>query len=193
MQYRNERQPPNKALKLDTMTNSNNNTTLHFSSMTSHYWNEEGAWKKELDELTDAMPATGSAKTLNGELVRSINRLYYDYCNNGNMNAAEVTIANQWDDDDEEEEEINWSSYYKKFFDLIGFTAQTIAAELNDAAAKEIRLALETVDYLVLNYGYVSNEFSDENMHAYDVLADFVCWYCLNHNDKQLPDWYEIG
>lgn len=173
------------------MTNSTK-TTLRFSSKASHYWDEGGAWKNEMDELTGAMPATGSAKTLNGELVRAINRLYYDYCNNGNMNAAEVTTVSNWDDDDEEEK-VNWDTYYKKFYDLIDFIAQSVAVEMTDHVASEIRNALDRVDYLVLNYGYVSNEFSDENMHAYDVLADFVCWYCLNHEDKEIPDWYKIG
>lgn len=174
------------------MTNSTK-TTLRFSSKASHYWDEGGAWKNEMDELTEAMPATGSAKTLNGELVRAINRLYYDYCNNGNMNAAEVTTVSNLDDDDDEEEEISWNPYYEKFYELIESTLQDVESELTFEAKNEIRNALETVDNLVLNYGYISDEFSDKNMHAYDVLVDFVCWYCLNHEDKEIPDWYKIG
>lgn len=168
------------------------NKSLRFSSMISHYWDEGGAWKDEFDELTAMMPDTGSATTLNGELVRAINRLYYDYCNNGNMNAAEVTTVSDWDDDDEEEE-INWSSYYYKFYELIVWAANNVANEITPSAASEIRNALERVDFLVLNCGYISDEFGDENMHAYDVLADFVCWYCTNHTDKEIPEWYELG
>ena len=52
------------------------------------YWNNEGAYQKELDELSEKMPVCGAADTLNGELVRAANRLYYDYCNNGNCNAC---------------------------------------------------------------------------------------------------------
>lgn len=168
------------------MTTSN----LHFSNKTSHYWDNNGAWNAELDELTKDMPATGAAKTLNGELVRAINRLYYDYCNNGNMNVAEVTtVYNEWNE--EEEEEVNWNSYYKKFFDLIAFSARNVMTELTGDVVNEIVIALQRVDYMVLNYGCLGDEFGDDNMHAYDVLADFVCWYCLNHDDKELPRWYE--
>lgn len=174
------------------MTQQQNKSSLRFSSLTSHYWDEDGAWKKEFDELTKEMPVTGSAETLNGELVRAINRLYWDYCNNGNGNAAEVTTTSGWDDD-EEEEEIGWNDYYKKFFDIIVKTADDVENELTQSEAKEIATALETINHMVTNYGYISDEFGDNNMHAYDVLTDFVCWYCLNHTDKPLPTWYGIG
>lgn len=163
-----------------------------FSGINSHYWDGKGTWKEEFDKLTEEMPARGAAQTLNVELVRAVNRLYYDYCNNGNMNAADVKTVSNWDEDDDEEEEISWNPYYEKFYELIESTLQDVESELTFEAKNEILNALKTVDDLVLNYGYISDEFSDKNMHAYDVLVDFVCWYCLNHIDKQLPSWYEL-
>lgn len=172
------------------MTQQRNNASLRFSSLTSHYWDEGGAWRKEFDKLVEKMPATGSAETLNGELVRAVNRLYWDYCNNGNGNAVKIRTSNIWGDNEAEEEDITWNECYKKFYDIIAETADNVENELTQSEINEVRSALERVDYLVTSYGYISDEFGDNNMHAYDVLTDFVCWYCLNHTDKPLPTWY---
>ena len=46
------------------------------------YWDANGAYQKELDELySKLVPASGDAETVHGELVRAVNRLYYEYCN----------------------------------------------------------------------------------------------------------------
>lgn len=54
------------------------------------YWNKDGAYQKEMDELYEALvPSMGEAETVHGELIRSVSRLFYDFCNNGNCNAIE--------------------------------------------------------------------------------------------------------
>ena len=59
----------------------------------SKYWNNEGAFQAEFNQLTEQlMPASGSAETLGGELVRSANRLYYDAFNNGFLNNTSGAI-----------------------------------------------------------------------------------------------------
>lgn len=55
------------------------------------YWNDKGIYQAEFDELTkDLMPREGSADNLHGELIRGLNRLYHDWCNNGNGNARDT-------------------------------------------------------------------------------------------------------
>jgi len=54
------------------------------------YWDNTGKYQTDLDRLTkEHMPESGEAETIEGELIRAVNRLYYEYCNNGNCNAAE--------------------------------------------------------------------------------------------------------
>ena len=52
------------------------------------YWNNKGKYQKEGDELYEKLvPSEGAAETVHGELIRGINRLFHEYCNNGNGNA----------------------------------------------------------------------------------------------------------
>lgn len=49
----------------------------------SKYWNNQGRYQAEFDRYTkQLMPASGHADTVAGELVRSVNRIYYDAFNN---------------------------------------------------------------------------------------------------------------
>lgn len=53
----------------------------------SKYWNNQGRYQAEFDRYTEQlMPASGHADTVAGELVRSVNRIYYDAFNNGFCN-----------------------------------------------------------------------------------------------------------
>ena len=53
----------------------------------SKYWDKAGTYQAEFDELTGTlMPLSGPCDTFAGELVRAVNRLYYDAFNNGFCN-----------------------------------------------------------------------------------------------------------
>jgi hypothetical protein len=55
------------------------------------YWGGNGAYSKEMHELWEKLvPVEGEADTLHGELIRCINRLTYDFGNNGNGNVIKV-------------------------------------------------------------------------------------------------------
>jgi hypothetical protein len=57
---------------------------------TKSYWNQNGKYQSVLTVLHDELvPSVGKAETVHGEIVRAINNLFYEYCNNGNCNAAE--------------------------------------------------------------------------------------------------------
>ena len=157
------------------------------------YWEHQGAYQKELDELNEKMPLMGAADTLNGELVRAINRLYYDYCNNGNMNACKLEVDevctgfyDEYGDEEYEEEETReWNPYYKKFFDLINDTLWEVRDEFDWAAFEK---NMSRLDEMVTAYepGYTEAE-----MNVYDFMVDAVVWYVLNHEDRELPENYE--
>ena len=51
--------------------------------MDDTYWNHQGRFQAEYDELIKLMPAMGPAATVAGEMIRSVSRLGYDFYNNG--------------------------------------------------------------------------------------------------------------
>lgn len=150
------------------------------------YWNGQGAYKKELDALNEQMPAEGSAETLNGELVRAANRLYWDYANNGNGNAVDIKYESDWTygDDDDEHEVRSWNPFFEKFYRLILDTLETVKNEFDwNAFIKNMR----TLEQMTVEY---EPGFEDEDMAVYDYMMDAVVWYVLNHPDKDLPVTY---
>ena len=152
------------------------------------YWNNQGAYREELDNLmVELMPAIGSAETLNGELIRAANRLYWDYCNNGNGNAVHVRYENDYGYGDEyngDYEIRTWNPFYFKFYQLIMSTLETVKTEFDwtGFSANMDELERMTID--------PEPGFEDEDMAVYDYMMDAVIWYVLNHPDKELPASY---
>lgn len=174
------------------------------------YWNEEGIYQSEYDELyNELVPASGSAQTLNGELIRAISRLSYEYFNNGNCNACERTthveeedcpycmgygyLNNDEDDVCEEcggsgviEEEVEddpvIDDYYAKFLRLI--------RECVSVDEVDVENLVDNVESVILkSEGYYTPELDEH----YTRLADAVIYYVLTHEDESIPMWYEIG
>lgn len=182
------------------------------------YWNNNGAYQKEYDELYGKMvPSSGAAKTLHGELIRAISRLFYDYCNNGNCNAAnakyieteytcydcggsgEIEVDDEGNVEDcescggsgvyteEEIEEVEITPFYQEFIDLI---QENLVKKFDRGEVYEIISAVERiiVDSVKDNR---SNYFNNKNMAAYNKLSDYVIWFVLNTDDAELPENYE--
>jgi hypothetical protein len=127
------------------------------------YWNGTGAYQKEYKELYfKLVPKQGSAATLNGELIRAISRLTYEFYNNGNANAliGSSTIH----------------PFYEKFLDLI---LDTVPGTFKFVSG--VRTA-------ILNQ--VSTDDKDA-ISAYNNLADRVIHYVLTHDDESLPPNYK--
>lgn len=179
---------------------------LRITKEGSSYLNNTGAYQKELDFLYAKMvPHGGAAITLNGELIRAISRLFYEYANNGNCNARNVVtketeercwscngrgyVNNDGDDTcgdcegsgtlyDEEELEPELDEFFERFLTLIEKTVPNISNEI------------EGITTLILTKGYKCN-FGNDEMKHYNILSDKVMHYVLNNADKQLPEWYE--
>lgn len=158
-------------------------TTIKETQPGHSYWSQNGAYQKEYNELWDQMiPATGRANTLTGELIRSASKLAYEFWNNGNCNACDITYyEDEWE---EEQEEYNISEYYANFLELISKTLQT-----EDPAIIEITSKVEGI---ILEAGFArSTEYTDK---VYNSLLDHVIAYALEHlgkNDSEIPTWYE--
>ena len=163
------------------------------------YWNNNGAYQKEGDELYEKLvPSEGAAETVHGELIRGINRLFHEYCNNGNGNAIEVITPNDhpWDYDEDVDGEIDWDEieevniapYYEKFLDLIQSTlVDTICPAEVEELCSDVR---EVIERGAMNQP-CSVYFSQKNVNKYNLMCDVVIWYVLNIEDKALPKNYK--
>ena len=182
------------------------------------YWNNNGAYQKEYDELYGKMvPSSGAAETLHGELIRAISRLFYEYCNNGNCNAAKAKYVEteytcydcggsgeiEVDDEgnvetcdscggsgvytEEEIEEVEINPFYGKFLDLI---QNSLEKEFDANDVYEIVSTVEEIIKISVEDNR-SNYFNNKNMAAYNKLSDYVIWFVLNTDDAELPENYE--
>ena len=178
------------------------------SDKTQHYWNKNGAYENEYSQkYEELVPSIGQAKTVHGELIRSISRFYWDYANNGNGNLLYVETIScsccggdgyeevQAGYDDEGEEIIETMDcsccggsgeedgdtfirdYYQKMFDFM-------EQFTNDA---ETKLKLEELqDFLLLGKGD-NPSFSDTEMNIYDAVVDGIMYEILTTENKPNP------
>lgn len=166
------------------------------TELTNHYWEETGAYTSELKELTNELvPTMGRASTLQGELIRSLNNLYYEYCNNGNMNALNVTTEEVEVDDFEWEEEEVGREIADHFNNHLGLICRVLMDEkgISEDREDEIREVLTSIQHLILFSDNDNDQFSDRKMHRYDTLADLVVDFVLRHRDEEMeiPAWYK--
>jgi len=163
------------------------------------YWNENGAYQKEYNELyTQLVPDSGEANTIHGEMIRCVSRLLYDYCNNGNCNVLDggrtYTIYESCsqccgsgynDDDDEDqcsycygdgeievekEEDLYITDYYLKMFNFL---------EKNMVNPKYL---IDLKKFLLNSYS--SLIYGPEEMKRYNELIDEVIYQVLTTENK---------
>ena len=150
-----------------------------------HYWYNEGVYDKEFTQLTEELvPATGMAKNLRGELVRAANRLYYEYCNNGNCNAAEPVYS----DEEAGEYELAVSKFYENFITIIRETlTHSDNVWSSDKVTQANKICDEISDVIVMG-----SHFSETDWNWYDRMIDVVYEWCAVHptDERPIPNWY---
>ena len=161
---------------------------------TGSYWNHNGAYQEEGDRLFEEMvPAAYAASTRNGELIRAINRLTYEYLNNGNCNAAEVHYVGEHEydeemDDPEEIESVEIDAYYLKFIELI---ENSLIEKIDSKEVNEVMNRVrEIIEDQNTSQNYCHDYFSAKNVNVYSRMADMVIWFVLNTEDEDLPQDY---
>ena len=181
--------------------NENFSDDQKFTDPKNSYWNETGIYQKEYDELYDTLvPDSGEAETINGELIRAVSILAYDYYNNGNGNAVEVI----YDTDTYECSACNGEGE-------IEFRDEEEEYEVCDecGGSGEIEPDYKVNDYYSLMLGFISNivpnsiDYVNEvesvitdpyyskykaNI-AYNHLIDIVVYYVMNNEDSELSNW----
>ena len=190
------------------------NLQLQFKSteLGKSYWNETGTFQKEYDELYKKhVPNSGASNTLNGELIRAISRLFYEYCNNGNCNACEQKWGEEeytcgccngsgtMMSEDENEIEVDCDECYGSGYETEEVIESTsvapMYAQFLELIEKSVPSAKEDVtkveNFIEADLYNSSNQFSDENMKIYNDLCDKVIFHVLTNEDKEIPTWYE--
>ena len=193
---------------------------LQLSSVGQHYWYGDGASQTEFDRLTKKfMRPSGRSENLVGEVIRAINRLYYEYCNNENCNAVQSEeIPGEWvtcrscrgtgyRDDYEGEELIcydcdgegGWyedsdynyyiSPFYDNFLKIIRYYFKEYCR--GDSNQENAIDAIDNLEGMIADLAYSIN-FDDECMVRYDRVVDYIVWFVSNDEDNQapIPDFY---
>lgn len=182
--------------------------TIKTTILGNSYWNSNGAYQAEYDKLyNEHVPVNGNAKTLNGELIRAISRLFYEYCNNGNCNAGEIkydveelTCPNcggsgiEYGDGDEEME---CAYCYGTGYTEEEYIADTYVTEMFENFLKLIETnvepyktgSLEMIRDIITEHD-TPKYYNDKYMERYNKMCDNVIYYVLNNEDKELPEWY---
>lgn len=184
-------------------------TNLILSAPNQHYWNNNGAQQQEMDRLTEKfMPSKGCAENFTGEVVRAINRLYYEFCNNGNCNALDYeTTPGEW----VECHVCNGSGYIEDFEETCdycngegGWVEEDEEYSLNEFFGNFIKLirqyfeqknckegveVIDDVQRVIENNG----DTTEYNISKYDRVVDYIVWLVLNNEDNQepIPEWYK--
>lgn len=152
-----------------------------------HYWNNEGVYDKEFTQLTEELvPAVGRAKNLRGELVRAANRLYYEYCNNGNCNAAEPVYFEE-PEEFGEYDELEISEFYNNFIKLIRESLTQKDDVWGIDKIEKVYRVMSEVGRVILK-----RDDSEEGWSWYDRLIDVVYDWCAVHptDERPIPNWY---
>lgn len=164
------------------------------------YWNHHGAYQEQYEQLAEKLiPIKGAADTVHGELIRGIGRLFYEYCNNGNGNAAQAITPSDhaedfrdYDPDDidwDEVEEVTINPYYEKFLSLIDTSlSDTI---LPDEVHRLTNAVRDIIRGACADNLRVCEYYREDNVNRYNALCDAVIWYVMNSFDRPLPSGYK--
>jgi hypothetical protein len=132
------------------------------------------------------MPDSGDSDTLVGQILTSLNRLSYDYYNNGNGNITDyvVTIDEEWSDEIISDEEGDYviSDFYQSLFDT-----------LKDISSDVQKIVEDIENFCCLGEISHSFQFSEENKSKYNLLIDLCMEAILTGKieDKVMPKRYE--
>ena len=122
-------------------------------SKTISYWDGNGKYQKEFDVFCDAfVPVRGRAKTNEGNIIRALQHLWCEYCNNGNINiVGKKALVNRGEE-----------SYYD-----IKYNVPNISGELS--AVCDLILGRKSSEY----------NYKQDELDVYNKLTDKCVEYIL--------------
>lgn len=150
---------------------------LHTNSNLGHsYSRDTGAYQKEYRELyLKLVPPMGDTKTRNGQLLRYVSNLNYEYFNNGNYNTAEIL------GDNPSELIAEASRFWQHKLEVIA----RHVPEVKSACDEILDFWLEA-DWENQTLG--DCYFSSKELKPYNDMTDHVLYFILNNPDEPLSD-----
>jgi hypothetical protein len=164
------------------------------------YWGHDGAYQNLYDSLWEQLvPASGYATTIHGEMLRSISRLFYDFCNNGNCNALDFRMEtchncggwgyeeNYNDDEEQESEDCSYCSGSGECQDEVFITEYY--EEMIDFL-EEFMLDKQPIRNLkkwMLDEFTYKYSFNEQQMDIYNKVVDAVMYQVLTTNNNPNP------
>jgi hypothetical protein len=113
------------------------------------YWNSKGKFQAEYDDLNAKLvPAVDKCDTLEGEFLRAVGRMYYDYFNNGNCNntsGANIFLSKFFPNQTEQ-----FKKDLKAHYEVCnnsGYTKVNLEKELENIANTVIEYVLNQKEY----------------------------------------------
>jgi hypothetical protein len=164
------------------------------------YWGHNGAYQNLYDSLWEQLiPSSGYATTIHGEMIRSISRLFYEFCNNGNCNALDRRMETchscggwgyeeKYNDDEEQEtedcsscdgsgeceDEVFITEYYQEMVDFL----------LEFMLEKE---PIKNLEKYLTDSSVHKCTFNDNEMDIYNKVVDAVMYQVLTTNNNPNP------
>jgi hypothetical protein len=164
------------------------------------YWYENGAYQNLYDSLWEQLvPASGYAPTIHGEMMRSISRLFYDYCNNGNGNALDRRMetchhCGGWgyeekynDDEEQETEDCSYCDGRGEVEDEVFITEyyQEMVDFLYEAMYE--KEPIRNLQKYLTDSSVHKCTFNEKEMDIYNQVVDAVMYQILNTENNPNP------
>lgn len=171
----------------------------NLKASTSKPWYSGGKYQTEFNKMTkELMPDSGDSDTYIGQIITSLNRLLYDYFNNGNCNVTDykMTQEEEWSDEEvdedgevikesekicEEEGDLVITGFYQKLFD----TLTGISPEIANLVSKIEQFCCE-------DWYRIKGQFEDRHIEMYNLLVDLCMEAILTSKveDKPMAERY---
>jgi hypothetical protein len=164
------------------------------------YWEETAIYQNQYEQLFDKLvPRFGSAKTINGELIRVMSNLTHEFFNNGNGNAVEedkkdcrycngtgYEVIDHYDEDEYSDEDCRNCGGECEI--LLGYTITPFYQKMIDFLHQyvdEKEKVKQFEKFIIANELWYDNPHS----HIYTELMDMIMYQILT-NDTDKPNPY---
>lgn len=132
------------------------------------FWDGNHPMMDEFKYLFDELvPDSGEADTEDGELIRAASRLFHEFCNNGNGNAAIRCSSYDEDGDEDGEGDLKLAEFYREWLDMMD-------------AIPALAFSSRRVRDLILDESiHGSYRYSDAEMDVYNSLTEAVLMFVI--------------
>ena len=189
---------------MSNIKKNNTMTQIKFTKVGRNYWESSGAYQEEYNRLwNELVPSRGAAQTINGELIRTIDRLTHDFYNNGNCNVVEMeredcdecggsgwTYASHKGEEDEDcqwcggECQVDTEAVIRPHYrEMLDFLHEFVNEK------EEVKELEKFILYTAGHYGDLCI-YDEAKCHIYTELTDSIMYQVLTSNTDEPNPYY---